>query len=197
MASLHQSINPQVIENAPSAFGGLSVRISQENISGTLDALMKHWKNIDADRPFYYFFLDSFFNEKYKSDENLSRIFSFFTAFAIFIACLGLFGLASFLTEQRTKEIGIRKVLGASTSKVVLLLSKEFVKGVLLANIIAWPVAYYAANLWLRGFAYRTEVKLNIFILSAGLALLIALFTVSLQALRAALAYPIESLRYE
>jgi putative ABC transport system permease protein len=197
MISLHRVINPLVIDNAPFAFGGLSVRISQKNIGDTLDVLRKHWKNIDADRPFYYFFLDTFFEEKYKGDENLSQIFVFFTVFAIFIACLGLFGLASFLAEQRTKEIGIRKVLGASTSTVVLLLSKEFVSGVFLANGIAWPVAYYSANLWLQGFAYRTSVKLNIFVLSAGLAVAIALLTVSFRALRAALANPVDSLRYE
>lgn len=197
MTSLHRIINPLVIDNAPNAFGGLSVRISHENISETLDALRKHWKKIDANRPFYYWFLDTLFDVKYKSDENLSRIFAFFTVFAIFIACLGLFGLVSFLAEQRTKEIGIRKVFGASTSKVVLLLSKEFVRGVFLANVIAWPVAYYAANLWLQGFAYRITVKLNIFVLSAGLAIVIVLLTVSFHALRAALANPVDSLRYE
>ncbi len=197
MASLHQVINPLVIDNAPYAFGGLSLRISQKNMSETLDVLKKHWKNIDPDRPFYYFFLDSFFNEKYKSDENLSRIFAFFTVFAIFIACLGLFGLASFLAEQRTKEIGIRKILGASTSNVVHLLSKELIGAVLLANVLAWPVAYYAANLWLQGFAYRTAVELDIFVFSATLAILIALFTVSFHTLRTALANPVDSLRYE
>ena len=120
-----------------------------------------------------------------------------FTLFAIIISCLGLFGLASFLTEQRTNEIGIRKVLGASESGIVYLLSKQFTKWVLIANIFAWPAAYFVMNQWLRSFAYRINIGIWVFLLSGMLAAGIALFTVSFQALKAARANPIDSLRYE
>jgi putative ABC transport system permease protein len=116
---------------------------------------------------------------------------------AIFISCLGLFGLAFYLTEQRTKEIGIRKVLGASVPKIVTMLSKEFTKWVLIANIIAWPVAYYFMDKWLQNFAYRTGLKIGTFLLSGTLAFMIALLTVSYQTIKAASANPVDSLRYE
>jgi len=133
----------------------------------------------------------------YKKEDKLGEIFKYFTLLAIFIACLGLFGLASFTTEQRTKEIGIRKVLGASGPNIILLLSKEFTKCVLVASIIAWPIAYYAVNRWLQNFAYRININLWIFLLSAALAFVIVLFTVSFQVIRAAIANPVDSLRYE
>ena len=133
----------------------------------------------------------------YQSEMRLSRLFSIFTGITIFIACLGLFGLASFTVEQRTKEIGIRKVLGASIGSIVFILSKEYVKWIVLANVIAWPVAFFAMNHCLNNFAYRTNIGIWTFILSALLALVIALLTVSYQSIKAALANPIESLRYE
>jgi len=124
-------------------------------------------------------------------------LFTSFSVLAILVACLGLFGLASFTAEQRTKEIGIRKVLGASVSNIVVLLTKEFSKWVLLANLIAWPIAYFAMLRWLQNFAYRTRIGVWMFFLAAFLALAIALVTVSYQAVRAALANPARSLRYE
>ena len=124
-------------------------------------------------------------------------IFSYLTFFAIFIGCLGLYGLSSFIAEQRTKEIGIRKALGASISEIILLLSKEFTKWVLLSNIIAWPLAYLAMNRWLQNFAYRTNIGLGTFVLAGVLALMIALLTVGYQAVKAAGANPVEALRYE
>jgi putative ABC transport system permease protein len=120
-----------------------------------------------------------------------------FSILAIFVACLGLLGLAAFVTEQKTKEIGIRKVLGASVMEVVTLLSKEFIRWVLIANVIAWPLAYYIMNNWLKNFAYRIDMSFWIFLASGVLALLIALLTVSSHAIRAATANPVESLRYE
>jgi putative ABC transport system permease protein len=120
-----------------------------------------------------------------------------FSALAISIACLGLFGLAVYTAEQRTKEIGIRKVVGASMASVAALLSKDFVKLVLVANLVAWPIAWYAMNRWLQGFAYRVEIGWWIFALAGGLALMIALLTISTQAIKAALANPVEALRYE
>jgi putative ABC transport system permease protein len=127
----------------------------------------------------------------------MGRLFQYFTILAIFISCLGLFGLASFMAEQRTKEIGIRKVLGASVSGITVLLSKEFTKWVIVGNIIAWPVAYLAMKRWLEGFSYRIEINILTFILSGILALTIALLTVSYQAIRAAVAEPVEALRHE
>jgi len=154
-------------------------------------------KDIDPTLPFDYTFLDETLDSKYKAEEELSKIFSCFTLLAIFIACLGLFGLASFTAEQRTKEIGIRKALGASITGIIMLLSKEFTKWVLLANIIAWPIAYVAMNRWLQNFAYRINMGLGTFIIAALLALIIALLTVGYQAIKAARANPVESLRYD
>ena len=125
------------------------------------------------------------------------KIFGYFTFLAIFIACLGLFGLASFTAEQRTKEIGVRKVLGASVSNIIFLLSKEFLKWVVIANLIAWPVAWYALSSWLENFAYRTNIGIWVFILSGAVAVIIAILTVGFQAVKAAIMNPVESLRYE
>ncbi|UCE22860.1 MAG: hypothetical protein JSV46_11820 [Candidatus Aminicenantes bacterium] len=127
----------------------------------------------------------------------MEKILTFSTIIAIFISCLGLLGLASFTAEQRTKEIGIRKVLGSTVAGVVFLLSKEFIKWVLLANLISWPVAYYAVHNWLDNFAFRTRIGWEIFLFSGCLALVISLLTVCYQSIKAALANPIDSLRYE
>jgi len=141
--------------------------------------------------------LDDNLNQLYKKEERLSLVLSSFSILAIVIACLGLFGLAAFATEQRTKEIGIRKVLGASVANLVALLSKDFTKLVLIANVIAWPVAYFAMQRWLENFAYRIELGFGTFFLAAALALIIALLTVSYNAIKAALSNPVDSLRYE
>jgi putative ABC transport system permease protein len=133
----------------------------------------------------------------YRAEERLGKIFSAFSFLAIFIACLGLFGLASFTAEQRTKEIGIRKVLGASVSNIIFLLSKEFTRWVIVANLIAWPVAYLAMRRWLESFAYRVGITPWAFLLSAFMALVIAFLTVSFQAVKAALANPVDCIRYE
>jgi putative ABC transport system permease protein len=146
---------------------------------------------------FEYSFLDEDFNRLYRREEQAAKIFSIFTSLGIFIACLGLFGLAAFTVEQRTKEIGIRKVLGASITNIMFMLSKEFVKWVLISNIIAWPVAYFGINLILQNFAFRINVGLMPFIVSAVVALVIAILTVSYQSIKAAVANPVESLRYE
>jgi putative ABC transport system permease protein len=195
--SLHREIGPLLITNNPEWLNTSSIRISPQNIPDTLSFLSEKWKQHNPLRPFQYYFLDDTFDAQYRADERLSQIFSHFSILAIFIACLGLFGLASYTAEQRTKEIGIRKVLGATISGIVKLLTKEFSKWVIVANIIAWPIAYFAMQKWLQGFAYRTSLSLHIFVLSAVIALAIALLTVSYQALRAAKADPIRSLRYE
>ena len=159
--------------------------------------LRKKWAEIAPDQPFDYFFLDESFDRQYRAEEKLGLVFSNFTLLAILVASLGLFGLASFTAEQRTKEIGIRKALGATVSSIMILLIKEFTRWVFLANIIAWPIAYVAMNHWLQNFAYRIDIGLGRFILAGVLALAIALLTVGYQAIKAAKANPVEALRYE
>jgi putative ABC transport system permease protein len=141
--------------------------------------------------------VDTLLGNLYTNEQKVRTLFNYFTFMAIFISCLGLFGLASYLTEQRTKEIGIRKVLGASVPKIVRMLSKEFLKWVLIANLIAWPVAYYFMDKWLQNFAYRTDLKIETFLLSGAVTFIIALLTVSYQTVKAANANPADSLRYE
>jgi putative ABC transport system permease protein len=147
--------------------------------------------------PLDYFFLDESFEQMHYADKKMGEIFSVFAILAIFVACLGLFGLAAFTAEQKTKEIGVRKILGASVSNIYLLLSREFLKWVALANIIAWPVAYFAMHKWLQNFAYRAKIGFEIFLISAGVVLIISVLTVSSQSIRAAVANPADSLRYE
>ena len=147
--------------------------------------------------PFEYHFLDETIDAQYQNEHRLGRLFSYFAFLAIFISCLGLFGLASFVTEQRTKEIGIRKALGASLKDIVLMLSKDFTLWVLMANLIAWPIGWYVMSRWLQNFAYRTSVAWWSFIAAGGLALAIAWLTISLQTLKSARANPVDSLRYE
>jgi len=159
--------------------------------------MKKTWQMFAPNHPFEYSFLDEEFENWYRTEQRLEKIFSYFTFLAIFISCLGLLGLASFTAERRTKEIGVRKVLGASVAGIVRLLTTTFIKWVLLANIIAWPIAWYAMNKWLQNFAYRINMTWWMFVLAGTLALTIALLTVSYQAVRAAMANPVESLRYE
>jgi len=195
--SLHYEISPLYIDYVPSRFRFITVKLIPGDISKSLAFLRRRWKEIDSGHSFDYFFLDQAFDRQYKAENRLLSIFSYLTFFAIFIGCLGLYGLSSFIAEQRTKEIGIRKALGASISEIILLLSKEFTKWVLLSNIIAWPLAYLAMNRWLQNFAYRTNIGLGTFVLAGVLALMIALLTVGYQAVKAAGANPVEALRYE
>jgi putative ABC transport system permease protein len=197
MESLRKRITPLFIGCTTHYINSLSIRIKTENIPSTLSFLEKKIGEFDPYRPFEYAFLDDSFDAQYKSEEKLSRVFSYFAILGVFIACLGLFGLASFTAEQRTKEIGIRKVLGASVSGIVLLLSKEFTKWVLIANVIAWPLAYFISRIWLQGFAYRTSLKLSAFVFAAVISISIAVLTVSYQAIRSAVTDPVDSLRNE
>jgi putative ABC transport system permease protein len=144
-----------------------------------------------------YYFLDDQLNQQYSFETQLGSIISYFTILAILIACLGLFGMASFTTERRTKEIGVRKTLGASVPGLVILLSKDFAWLVAVAFLMAAPIAYFVIDAWLQNFAYRTEIGVGTFIFTGILALLIALGTVSYQTIKAAMANPVESLRYE
>jgi len=196
-SSPHRKIAPLFVYHDPGRYRALFIRITPHDISGTLKFIEQKWQEFDPNRPFEYSFLDESFDRQYRNEEKLSRIFSNFTLFAILIACLGLFGLASFSAEQRTKEIGIRKVLGASVSNIVLLLSRDFARWVLLANLLAWPTAYLLMNQWLQRFAYRTDISIWTYLLAAVLALLIAMLTIGFQSARVAVVNPVESLKYE
>lgn len=195
--SLKEEINPLVIHIWPYNTFVFAIRISPENIPATLSFIENTWKKLDPAHPFEYTFMDETFDKLYRSEEKLSQIFSVFSILAVFIASLGLFGLALYMVEQRTKEIGIRKILGASLGKIFILLSKEFAVLVLIANLAAWPTAYLLMRQWLQNFAYRIDIPAWIFISSAGIAFVIALLTISYQAIKAAMANPIDSLRYE
>ncbi len=178
--------------------GSLYIRIQPgADLSKTVNRVEQIYRNLDVEKPFEYYFLDQTFNSIYKAEARLSTLFGAFTGFALFIACLGLFGLATFTAEQRTKEIGVRKVLGASVTSIVALLSKDFLKLVVIAILIASPIAWWAVNRWLQDFAYKITIAWWVFALAGLLAVGIALLTVSFQAIRAALMNPVKSLRSE
>jgi hypothetical protein len=200
--SLHVKIEPHVFfflrdVGAATQYGVVLIKINGSKTEEALAKIQGVWENINPYSPFEYHFLDQKYDSLYRKEKKIGTILNAFTLFAIVISCLGLFGLASFLTEQRTSEIGIRKVLGASESGIVFLLSKQFTKWVLIANLFAWPTAYFVMSEWLKSFAYRINIGIWVFVLSGMMAAGIALLTVSFQAIRAARANPIESLRYE
>jgi putative ABC transport system permease protein len=195
-SSAHAPIENMLFTIRPPG-GMLSIKLHTENLPQTLATIERIYRALFPGNPFDYSFVDEKFTEQYRNDRRFAALFSMFAALAILIACLGLFGLASFSARQRTKEIGIRKVLGASVAGIVALLSREFVKLVLLANLMAWPVAYFVMNKWLQDFAYRINISWWVFALAGGMALLIALLTVSTQAIKAAVANPVDALRYE
>lgn len=200
--SLHQPITPIILLIAPQSFNSISVKMraaQPADIATGLEFLKQKWQEYRPNFPFQYSFIDERYEQLYQSEHRLGQIFGAFSLLAVFIACLGLFGLASYTAEQRTKEIGVRKVLGASLGNIVLLLSKEFVRLVGVATLFSWPIAYYAMDRWLQEFAYRINInhQLLTFLLAALLAFAIALLTVSFQALKAAMTNPVEALRYE
>jgi putative ABC transport system permease protein len=198
--SLHKEIEPLILYNSNPHGGNyyrISMRTTPERIQETVAFVKSKWQEFDSQYPIEYVFLDEQYDELYRTEERLGQLFGYFTTLAIIIGCLGLFGLSAFNAEQRTKEIGIRKVLGASIPGVILLLVKEFTKWVLLAIVIAWPLGYFIMNNWLQNFAYRTSLEFGTFLLAAALALVISIITVIYQAMRAAIANPIDSLRYE
>jgi putative ABC transport system permease protein len=173
------------------------IRVKPENLPATISFINKTWAGVVPDKPFDYSFLDQHFNEIYKNDERTGQMFGFFSTLAILIACLGLFGLAAYTGEQRIKEIGVRKVLGASVTNIVFLISKDFIKLVIISGIIAVPISYFAMNSWLQDFAYRVKIGPVIFILAISLAFLIAFITISSQALKAATSNPVKAIKYE
>jgi putative ABC transport system permease protein len=200
--SFHTAIEPLIFtipdSNQQAArFRLITIRFKSDTPDKLISSVGKTWNYLLAGNPFEYYFYDDSLNKQYFSEIRMGTIFKYFSFISILIACLGLFGLVSISAEQKTKEIGIRKTLGASTINVVLILSKDFLIMVVLANIIAWPVAYYFMNKWLEDFAYRIDISLWTFVIAGGIALLIALATVSYQSIKTASANPVESLKYE
>ena len=194
--SLHERISPLMMALGNNS-GSMIVKVKTKDITGLLASVKKEWSQFSNAALFSYSFMDDDFEATYRTEGKLSLILGIFAGLTIFIACLGLFGLVTFTAEQRTKEIGIRKVLGATVPNVVGLLSKDFLKLVIIANVISWPLAWWVMNKWLQDFAYRINISWWIFLLAGLAALLIALITVSFKAIKAALANPVESLRTE
>ena len=195
--SLQEVIKPLSMRIEPDRSNLVSVNVSATNLPSTIAAVQNKWKTLIPNRPFSYYFLDEFFDRQYRSEERFGKLFLNFAVLAIFISCLGLLGLAAYSTMQRTKEIGIRKVMGASVSNIINLLSKDFLKLVFISFFIAAPVAWFFMHQWLEDFAYRINISWWIFAVAGITALLIALFTISFQAIRAAIANPVKSLRTE
>lgn len=196
MKSFHFPIEPLFLYFAP-RHGNLSLRIAAQDIPGTIEFIRTIWSRFDSRYPFEYYFLDERFDQLYASEQRLMQTFTLFSILAIVVSGLGLLGLSSYEAEQRTKEIGIRKVLGATVPGVVMLLSRELLKLVVIASVIAGPLAWIAMNRWLQDFAFRTEISLGVFLLAGSLAFVIALLTVSTQAIKAARANPVRALKYE
>jgi putative ABC transport system permease protein len=202
IASFREVIEPFALFHVSSQTYGLgssyiSVRLGPGNINNYLKELENTWKNFAPDMPFDYSFLDGYFDALYRSEQRMGEVFGIFTFLSIFVACLGLFGLSVYTAERRTKEIGVRKVLGASVQNVVALLSKDFLKLVLISAIIAFPLAWFAMNKWLQDFAYRITIDWQVFFIAALAALIIAFATIGFQSIKAAMANPVKSLRSE
>jgi len=196
-ASFHEKIAPLVLHMSTGVSSYLSIRLQGNNIFKSMSWLKTKWKEFYPGHPFDYFFLDEGFNKLYKSEEKMGTLFRFFTVLGLIISCLGLYGLSSYLLEQRTKEIGIRKVLGASMPRILFTVSKEFLRWVVLANVVAWPVIYFAMKQWLANFAYRISIPFLSFLLSAFIVVTVALLTIGYQCIKTALTNPVDSLRYE
>ncbi len=195
--SLHRNIEPLTLPFEASASRYLSIKVKPENVGQTVVEVEQIWKKVAPHRPFLYSFLNEDFDKQYQADFRFKKIFSAFSILAILIASLGLFGLANYTAEIRTKEIGIRKVLGAEVSSIVALLSKDFIKLVLVAIVIATPLAWYVMNKWLDGFAYQVEIGWWVYPLAGIVAIVVAMATISSQAIRAAMLNPVESLKSE
>jgi putative ABC transport system permease protein len=194
--SLHQAVEPLTLRYGyPGSLNRISVAVKADNVPATIARLKSTWNKLAPQRPFLYHFLDQSFNQQYQADQNFGQLFTFFSCLAIFIACLGLFGLSTFMAQQRVKEIGIRKTLGSSQTNIVMLLSKDFIKLILVAIVISVPLCSWVMNDWLQGFAYRIHIGPVVFIESGLIALAIALATMTWQSLKAAMGSPIRALR--
>ena len=195
-STMHEKIKPLVMQLGTNN-GGVAIRINSKDIRSVVENVRSKWNGAAPGQQLNYSFMDEDFNKLYKADDQTGRLFMSFSLFAIFIACLGLFGLVTYAAEQRVKEIGIRKVLGAKMGTLVAMLSKDFVKLVFIAALLAFPIAWWAMHKWLQEFAYRIDIAWWMFVVAGALALIIALVTTSIQAIKAALANPVKSLRSE
>jgi ABC-type antimicrobial peptide transport system permease subunit len=196
--SAFSPMEPMMLRNGSEIFKKfISIRIAPGNMKETLTTVEKVFKEFNPGYPFEYHFLDESIEALYEQQLATGKLIDLFAALAVFITCLGLFGLSTFITSRRTKEIGIRKVLGATVSNIVTLLSRDILVLVLVGFVFAVPIAWYTMNQWLQNFAYRIEIGLGLFVIAGGVALLIALATVSWQSLKAALMNPVNSLRNE
>ncbi|MEO6302478.1 MAG: ABC transporter permease [Bacteroidia bacterium] len=196
-ASMRENVKPMLIHIFPQWHGLVTVRLKTEDLSSTMKTIEASWKTVAGDAPFKSSFLEEDFNSLYKSEQNMRSVLGAFTFLSVLVACLGLFGLAAFTIKQRFREIGIRKVLGSSVRDIVRLLSKDFLKLVIISILIAAPIAWYAMHKWLQDFAYKIDISWWVFLLAGFLAVVIAFVTVSFQAIKAAIANPIKSLRTE
>ena len=195
-SSLRERVTPVVLGYGKET-GSVAIRLKNSDASGIINQVKAVWENFLPGQPFSYSFMDDDFNKIYSTEQQTGKIFITFAIIAILVACLGLFGLATYAAEQRRKEIGIRKVLGASTGNITQMLSREFIKLVSISALVAFPIAWYAMHKWLEEFAYRVNISWYVFLISALIALSIALFTVSYQAIKAAIANPVKALRSE
>jgi len=197
LTSFHKEITPTIIRYNPDYARYFFIKIHPDNINKTIAFLEEKWKEYSPDTVFEYSFLEDDIEALYNEEKKTSQVFKFSSLLAIVLGCLGIFGLSTFTAKRRTKEIGIRKVLGATISNIVSLLSKEFLTLIIIANIIAWPVVYFVMKNWLQNFAYKISIGLWMFLTGALLVLFIALITISFQSIKAALANPVDTLRYE
>ncbi|MCP4723886.1 MAG: FtsX-like permease family protein [bacterium] len=195
--SLHHQVDPMAVTVLPAFFQYVSIRIDPDNVTTVLEFLENEWNEVNSGYPFEYYFYDEEFDKLYKADSRTEKLFNYFTFLAIFVACLGLFALSSYTVQKRSKEIGIRKVLGANFPKMILLLMKEFLLMIIIANTLAIPAAYYLSDNWLQNFAFKADLNMNIFILSSILTFLIAIITISFQVVRGISANPVKTLRNE
>jgi len=194
---MHFKIEPLIIKIDPEQIRYILIKVNQGDLLKTVNIIEKKWKEFFTAYPFKFFFMDQGFDAIYKSEKRMSMIFNYFTWLALFISCLGLFGLTSLVTQQRTKEIGIRKVFGASTGQILFLLSKEFTQLIFISNILAWPISYIVIKTWLQNFAYQASIPIWIFVLAGLGTFIIALLTIMIQAVNTAMSNPIDSLKYE
>jgi putative ABC transport system permease protein len=193
---MREKIGPLIIELSEN-YGRVAMRINTKNIPALITQVESKWNKMVPGQALSYTFLDADFNKVYNAEQRTGKLFITFAVFAIFIACLGLFGLVTYAAEQRIKEIGIRKVLGATIGEIVTMISKDFLKLVLIASVLAFPIAWWGMNKWLQSFAYRINISWWVFALAGLLTMAIALITVSFQAIKAAVANPVKSLRTE
>jgi putative ABC transport system permease protein len=195
--SVRDPVDATVFHSGTGQFQLLSVKLTGKRIPETLEDIDHLWKRLGEPRPIQRVFVDRYLQNQYAADVRQGQMFAGFSLVALFIACLGLFGLSAFAAERRTKEIGIRKAMGAGSGEMMRMLLWQFTRPVLWANLIAWPAGYYAMSQWLHGFAYRIDLSLWMFVVAGGLAITIAWLTVSIHAFSVARARPVEALRYE